>query len=387
MTGRRFLQTALGVVVVVVFGGLPAGCSSSSSSPAPNRPGGLRAQVGPLTAYARTGPYAAGTFEYTVGGDKVVIWYPVLESAVGHTPAYTYHLRSWLPAALQTLVAVSFPDGVTEDAFYGLPAAAGSFPIVMFSHGFGGYPEQSSFLTSHLATWGMIVVAPDQQARDLGAVLTGKAKQVEPATDVQEQLAALTYVEQLGSTKGSLLYGRVDPSKVAALGHSAGGGTAVLLAGRDPSILGWVALAGVPVTPPARPVPSLMISGSADKTVPTSAVEKFYGKVAGHKSLLVIDDFGHNVFDDVCTVNHAHGGVTAAVRALGLPVPAAILTLATDGCMPPDLYPPMAWPMIQLAVTAQLRLDFGQLQSLATLPSVLKSAFPTLTSVYTSASG
>jgi len=119
-----------------------------------------------------------------------------------------------------------------------------------------------------------------------------------------------------------------------------------------------------------------MISGSLDKTVPTSTVRTFYNSVSGHKTLLVIDGYGHNVFDDICTINHAHGGVVGAVRELHLPVPTAILQLATDGCSPPDSYPPTAWPLIDQAVTAQLRYDFGQSTSLLGSGTSIDASFP-----------
>ncbi len=281
-----------------------------------------------------------------------------------------------MPPVIRHLIPPSLADGVTEDAFSGVPVAPGSFPVVLFSHGYGGYPEQSSFLTAHLATWGMIVVATDQLKRDLSAVFSNHVSQGEPTADVSEQLAALAYVKNLDTATGSLFFGHVDSAKVASLGHSAGGGTAVLLARADPAILGWIALAGVPVALPSTPVPSLMISGSLDKTVPTSTVTTFYNSVSRHKTLLVIDGYGHNVFDDVCTVNHAHGGVVGAVRQLHLPVPPAILQLATDGCSPPDAYPPTAWPLIEQAVTAQLRYDFGQSSSPLVSSSSLDSSFP-----------
>jgi fermentation-respiration switch protein FrsA (DUF1100 family) len=119
-----------------------------------------------------------------------------------------------------------------------------------------------------------------------------------------------------------------------------------------------------------------MISGSSDKTVPTSTVRTFYNAVAGHKALIVIDGYGHNVFDDICTVNHAHGGVVGAVKELHLPVPPALLQLATDGCSPPDTYPPTAWPFIDEAVTAQLRYDFGLSTSPLGTGASIDAAFP-----------
>lgn len=380
----RALRAALSLVAGLIVGLLLAACSNGSASPGSST-SGTTAVTYSFTRYAADGPYAAGTVEYTVGGDSVVVWYPVERAAVAGRKHYTYHLRAWVPAGLRAFVPASFPDGVTEDAYSGVPVASGSFPVVLFSHGYGGYPEQSSFLTAHLATWGMIVVAPDQRKRDLTAVIDGKAGPVEPAQDVTEQLAALRFVTGLGRTAGSLLDGHVNASLLATLGHSAGGGTAVRVAAADPGVRGWIALAGVPVAVPARPVPSLMISGSLDKTVPTSTVRRFYTSVTGHKALVVIDGYGHNVFDDICTINRAHGGVQGAVKSLGLPVPPAILQLGTDGCEPPDRYPPTTWPLVEQAVTAQLEYDFYGTHVPVGVGAGLAAAFPGVDATWASA--
>jgi hypothetical protein len=121
-----------------------------------------------------------------------------------------------------------------------------------------------------------------------------------------------------------------------------------------------------------------MVSGAADKTVPTSTVQGFYRSIGGHKALVVIDGYGHNVFDDICTVNHGHGGVVGAVQELHLPVPPSLLQLATDGCSPPDRYPPTAWPLIDQAVTSQLRYDFGETPTVTGLGSTMGAAYPGL---------
>lgn len=371
MTAQRLVAISCALASLVLL----QGCASSSTNPG----------SGTYTRFSVPGPYAAGTAQFDVNGDPVVVWYPVDKSDVTGSSKYTYHLRSWVPASFAALIPASFPDGVKEDAYQNVPMAAGPFPVVLFSHGYGGYPEQSSFLTTRLATWGMIVVAPDQQKRDLTAVILGQAPQVNPAEDVTEQLAALAYVQQQDATSGSLFAGHVEMSEVATLGHSAGGGTAVSVAAADPSIRGWIALAGVPMPLPSKSVPSLMISGSADKSVPTSVVRHFYDTVKGHKGLLVIDGYGHNVFDDVCTLNHAHGGVTGAIKSLHLPVPASIAQLATDGCEPPDHYPPTAWPLIDQAVIAQLRFDFGKSSTPTGLGPGITSAFSGVQAQYSSA--
>lgn len=80
-------------------------------------------------------------------------------------------------------------DGAWDEA----SLADGVFPLVIYSHGHQGYAESSSFLMEHLASHGLLVLAPDhaentlfdgpdrdteiyhQRPRDLSAVLDGLA--------------------------------------------------------------------------------------------------------------------------------------------------------------------------------------------------------------------
>ena len=175
---RRWWKRLSALTTVTLVALASAACGSSSAAGNPKSA---------TTEFATAGPYAAGTVHYVVAGDPVVVWYPVPKSSVTGRSPYTYHLRTWVSPAIRDLIPASFADGVTEDAYQGVPAASGVFPVVLFSHGYGGYPEQSTFLTADLATWGMVVVAPDQIDRDLGAVIAGKASVATPA-DVPEQL-------------------------------------------------------------------------------------------------------------------------------------------------------------------------------------------------------
>ena len=96
----------------------------------------------------------------------------------------------------------------------------------------------------------------------------------------------------------------------------------------------------------------------------------------GHKALLVIDGYGHNVFDDICTINHAHGGVVAAVKELHLPVPPALLNWPLTAVHHRTSTRPTAWPLIDQAVTAQFRYDFGQSSSPLGTGASIGAAFP-----------
>src|SRR5262249_61965308 len=54
-----------------------------------------------------------------------------------------------------------------QDAARDLPVRAGRYPLVLFSHGFGGHRRQSTFLTTHLASHGYVVAAPDHTGTTL----------------------------------------------------------------------------------------------------------------------------------------------------------------------------------------------------------------------------
>ncbi len=339
-----------------------AACSSTTT---PAAVAGPRDAVPPTptshldTAFAGNGPYRPGVaYETTPEGDTVVVYYPVDASATVGKPTYTINLLRWftgsptapIPAGLPS----TLPTTLATDAFKNVPIShRGPFPVVLFSHGFGGYPEQSSFLTDHLATWGFVVVAPDHRTRDLKAVYGGTAK--DNHQDLTDLRQALALVKSMNTTRGTLLTGKLDLTRVASLGHSAGGGAAIALAA-DKDIRTYIGMAPVSETPPPAK-PGLIMQGTADQVVNPKGTLKLYATLKSPKRLVLIDGGGHNVFDDGCTIGAAQGGLVAFIKTLKLAP--AFQAEAIDGCSPPDVSPPTAWPLIDQVVTAQLRYGLG----------------------------
>jgi dienelactone hydrolase len=336
---------------------------SSSSSPS------TTAAVG-VTGYSVPGPYAAGTARYTMpNGVALQVWYPVDKGAVAGKTTYTYQIKSWVPPSLaDNPLLASLPDTVPTTSYLDAPmatdtAASGdhshAFPVVLFAHGYGSYPEQSSFLTEHLATWGFVVAAPDEQATDLSSVLTGAA--VPGAVTAGTALdATLSFLSAQDKTSGARFDHLLDLDKMGVVGHSLGGGAAITLAG-NPMIKTYAALAPAKGTPPTAHIPGLVMYGSSDTIVDPSSVQSTYAALPTPKRLMVIKSAGHNVFDDICTI---HTGSKSLVGILkGLPASAGGIgtfsTLATDGCFPPDVDPVRAFPLIDQAVTAQMRDGLG----------------------------
>jgi predicted dienelactone hydrolase len=342
------------------------------------------------------GPFAVGetTLTLPTNGAPVEVWYPATKASVAHRPEATYNLGDWLPAPLQKLVqklvqdqagphgvSISYPSGGVR----GVPVAPGRYPLVVFSHGYGGYRDQSTFLTAHLATWGFVVAAPDHYSRDLTEVLGGPTGSKNDTSDVDDLRATIDLFAREDASASSPFHGHVDTKLVGAVGHSAGGAAAEALAADDPRVTTFIGLAGATVgsfgqtgTGPASKAPTqpgMLMSGTADQVVLQGSMVTAYERMNEPKRLVLLRNAGHLVFADVCEIGAAQGGLLAIANAFKVPVPASLRPLANDGCLPPDTPPPDAWPAIRQAVTAQLRHACGFDPSIEGL-SGLEQAFP-----------
>ena len=120
--------------------------------------------------YTEAGPYPVGvTTLELAAGNKVEVWYPAVE---GTTGAEFYDTRDFVPPAIKALLTADVPARYDYTAGRDAVVADGQFPVVLFSHGYSGMRFQSTFLTAHLASWGMVVAAPDNWSRDLFHVLS-----------------------------------------------------------------------------------------------------------------------------------------------------------------------------------------------------------------------
>lgn len=320
-------------------------------------------------AFSEAGEYAVGVTTLTLpSGPSVEVWYPAAEDGGGEV---TYDTRDFVPDAISAVLTADIPAGFTidgdRDVAAAAPASGEGFPVVLFSHGFSGFRLQSSFLTSHLASHGFVVAAPDHPSRDLRNVL-GQTASGDRASAAAELLETLELLDTEAASPGSVLEGAIDPERVAAIGHSAGGGT-VFAAASDPRIDGYVSMAagtggGEDAPPPEYPeVPSFFLAGSLDAVVPPDeATRPAFEGAPSPSWYWEIADTGHNGFDDFCTFGGGSGIIGIAEQSgLGafLDAQPQFRALGEDGCVAPAAPVEQAFPIIRHGVTAWLRALFG----------------------------
>lgn len=252
----------------------------------------------------------------------------------------------WYPADVE-------PGSLGDD--YGKLSAAGvahrdaasdlrwaPYPLVAFSHGYGGIRYQSTFLTEHLASHGFVVIAPDHPRNTLfdldedAATEVAIARPGDIASSVDRMFEAATN-QWFGL--GDL----VDPASGYGMsGHSFGGWTTVGVAGgrfdpdffaahcgeHDDPACGFIgdlaAVSGVDVPQPDdRVVASvalapgawyafgedglrdvvhpLILGGDLDSDMPyASEIRPLFDHLGDDRALLTIEGAGHWGFTDLC---------------------------------------------------------------------------------------
>ncbi|MBK8332908.1 MAG: hypothetical protein IPL07_11110 [Acidimicrobiaceae bacterium] len=372
MLSRRFAVPIAALLVLAACSDAEQSTNSTAAAPTDNSPTTIDIAEQAL-AYSEYGDFPVGVTTLQLAkGPKVEIWYP---AAAGTSGTETYDMRDFVGEGIRAILTGDAPSTYSYPAGRDALLADGSFPVVLFSHGVAGMRLQSSFLTSNLASWGMIVVSVDHPSRALENFLTGTATG-DGGDSVDDMLRGLELITTLGADATSRFNGHVDAEKVAAVGHSAGGGT-VLAGAADRRIDGYVSLAsgvfrggpaveGASTTTTTAPLPgkpSFFIGGSVDALASFATLTQPAFEAAPSPSLLwEIEGAGHNAFDDFCTFGNGTG-IIGVAEASGLgalldSIP-QLRSLGEDGCVPPAIPVDITFPIINHAVTAWVRNLFG----------------------------
>jgi dienelactone hydrolase len=221
----------------------------------------------PPAGSAPVGPYAVGrrVLSFSRGADRplpTTVWYPAAGAAPGR------------PAPV---------DGATP--------ASGRFPVVLFSHGLTAQPGDYAPMLARWAQAGFVVAGPAYPHTSYGVAGFDALDIVNQPADASAVLDSLL---ALGGPLGTV----VDPDRLAAAGHSAGGITTVGLfsARRDERLRAGVVMAGTDFqsTPFAGPPAALLfVHGRRDTTVTYRAGHAVFAAVPWSRAMLSITGGGH----------------------------------------------------------------------------------------------
>jgi predicted dienelactone hydrolase len=259
--------------------------------------------VGVRTVDERRGPRAL----------PIEVWYPATDDHAGRDRAPetrdAYELLPGLPPAWQEAV---------RDA----TARLGRFPLVVFSHGYGGHRRQSTFLCTHLASHGYVVAAVEHTGNTIVEVAqavmarhTGGAMP-DPGAVIDEFVVARPAdvsfaIDRVTGGAGGL-ESRVDPDRIGVAGHSFGGWTTLAVTARDRRVR-----AALPLAPAGggsqlpvermrdaldfawgREVPTLFVVADRDTLLPLAGMHELFARTPAGKRMVVLRDADHMHFCD-----------------------------------------------------------------------------------------
>lgn len=277
--------------------------------------------------YAARGPYRVGVREIEIDATRQLkpdaepprrlptsVWYP----AAPHTGA-----ASSLDTAAGDPIAVEEAPhelGQRHQAAPDAPADPHPRPLILFSHGNSGLRHQSTFLMTHLASWGWVVAAPDH----VGNTFTDSAQRTEPEeirtahhfARKTRPLDILSVLDHLLSQNDDRLP-TIDPARLGALGHSFGGWTTLKLPRHEHRLRALCCLAPVAepfvgrsaFEPDELPLPAsiqtLVLAAAEDVLVDLeSSIRPLFARLGRAARLEILNGLDHFHFCDGIELLH-----------------------------------------------------------------------------------
>lgn len=211
----------------------------------------------------------------------IQIWYPRQAQAgarlapwITRADLFGPAIAGWLrlPAFMFSHIGLAQSSSVADAP---LSDSAASYPVLVYSHGWGGFRQINATQNEELASHGYIVVALDHPYGAMSTVLADgtvlpNKRSLLPAKDAPEYMPAIqllsdVYARDVGFVLDQLALlnaqdprfaGHMDLAHLGLFGHSTGGGAIVALCARDPRCV-----AGVGQDAWVEPVADAVIQG------------------------------------------------------------------------------------------------------------------------------
>lgn len=309
-------------------------------------------------SFVEPGPYAVGVTTISLADRDVEVWYPVAPGDVTGLDPEVFDVLTVFPEQLQGFIPPELSGEVNTGAYRDVAPTNGTFPLLIYGHGFGGYRQAATFHTVHVASYGFVVASADHLERGIaeqsldtigqGSFDETNTRPDAGVLDVLDTIAAVGAMDELE--------GIVDIGRVAVTGHSAGAWQAVAAAATRPDLIDtWISVSGGVPSEGELIQPGLILLGELDVVVVPERSYGLFDIAAGPVRLVNIENAGHNSFTDACQGILELGGLASLEALIG---PAQVQR-AEDGCLDRFVHPDRAQAVMNHVTVAHLFEQFG----------------------------
>lgn len=251
------------------------------------------------------------------------IWYPAAEAAREMPPNRFSDFLSGHPDLGAEFVRMSdelfgthldlarldeeFENFAVRDA----PAAEGTWPLLISSHGNSLPRFFSTYWCDHLASHGYIVIAPDHTGN---ALVTAVGDQIVPfkttwrglsmvhrPKDISFLIDKITEIARRAEEPDAVLFGRVDLARIGVSGMSFGGYTTAEIINRDPRVKAIVPQVASLFDRTNFTTPVMVMMSTEDHSIGPRGTAKnrlYYEQSQGPRYFVELKDGGHRTYSD-----------------------------------------------------------------------------------------
>ncbi|HEY3081774.1 MAG TPA: dienelactone hydrolase family protein [Chloroflexota bacterium] len=243
------------------------------------------------------------------------LWYPAPQR---------YAMLGWAPGAQDAFTAAPGMDPQRQTAVRDAPIEPGRYPLVLYSHTSGGHRRQASFLCTHLASHGYLVAAADHTGNTVvefaegarrgaaGHAPTAEEREAQVQRLIADRVPDVRFLlEQVVAGSAGAVAEHADAEKVAVMGCSFGGWTALATPEFDDRVGALVAMAPAGNSKPLpgilpvsltfawrREVPTLFLVAERDRATPLAGQRELYERTPSQRWMFILRNAGHGHFGD-----------------------------------------------------------------------------------------